>query len=219
MFIYSACFSEVVGLSSQEYLTGGGVAAMAPPAFFGDDIPLDSHLIEVRVRNLQNLFDSLDPSPFIALDLDDDAHQYIFASAKELHTRLPLALAVHVSEPPASAAEARDAGEAIREHFIRQAGFASVRLSQLIRTGWISLAIGLAFLSFALTASAALAKWADVYRSISIFREGLLICGWVAMWRPLQIFLYDWWPILGERRIFERLGRMPVQIVCEGKPV
>ena len=93
-----------------------------------------------------------------------------------------------------------------------------MHLNQLIRTGLISLAIGLAFLSLALTASAALAPWAETYRTISIFREGLLICGWVAMWRPLQIFLYDWWPILGERRIFDRLGRMPVQIVCDGNP-
>ena len=191
---------------------------MASPAYFGDDIPLDSILIEVRVRNLQNIFDSLDPSPFIALDLDDDAHQYIVASANELNTRLPLALAVHVSDPPVSAAEAQDAGEAIREHFTRQSGFASVRLSQLIRTGLISLAIGLTFLSLALTTSAALAKWAETYRTVSIFREGLLICGWVAMWRPIQIFLYDWWPILGERRTFDRLSHMPVQIVCDGKP-
>lgn len=191
---------------------------MSQPVYFGDDIPLESHLIEVQVRNVQSLFDSLDPSPFIALDLDDDAHQYICTSAKELNTRLPLALAVHVAEPPVSAEETLDAGEAIREHFIRQAGFATVHLSQLIRTGLISLAIGLAFLSLALTASAALAPWAEAYRTVSIFREGLLICGWVAMWRPLQIFLYDWWPILGERRIFERLGRMPVQIVCDGNP-
>ena len=191
---------------------------MSPPVYFGDDIPLESHLIEVRVRDVQSLFDSLDPSPFIALDLDDDAHQYICTSAKELNTRLPLALAVHVAEPLVSAEETLDAGEAIREHFIRQAGFATVHLNQLIRTGLISLAIGLAFLSLALTASAALAPWAETYRTISIFREGLLICGWVAMWRPLQIFLYDWWPILGERRIFDRLGRMPVQIVCDGNP-
>lgn len=186
---------------------------MTYSSYFGDDIPLESHIIEVRVRHLQDLFDSLDPSPFIALDLDDDSHQYIVTSARELRTRLPLALAVHVAALPASAAEARDAGEAIREHFTRQAGFAGNRLAQLIRTGLISLAIGLAFLSLALTASAALAKWAEAYPSLSIFREGLLICGWVAMWRPIQIFLYDWWPVLGEQRLYDRLARMPVQII------
>ena len=32
------------------------------------------------------------------------------------------------------------------------------------------------------------------------------------MWRPLEVFLYDWWPILGEARLLDRLSRMPVRI-------
>jgi hypothetical protein len=45
-----------------------------------------------------------------------------------------------------------------------------------------------------------------------VFGEGLLIGGWVAMWRPLEVFLYDWWPVRAEVRLFERLGTMPVEI-------
>ena len=187
-----------------------------PRSYSGDEIPLESHIIEVRIRNLRQLFDSLDPSPFLAQDLDDDAQAYIVASAKELSSRLPLALAIHVNEPPESPEEVRDAGKAIREHFARQSGFTDLRLSQLIRRGWISLAIGLAFLSAALVASAALRKWVDVSTTAAVFSEGLLIFGWVAMWRPLEIFLYDWWPIVGERRLFDRLRRMPVQLIYDG---
>ena len=183
------------------------------PSFPGEDVPLDSHIIEIRIRTLRQLFDYRDPSPFIAQDLDDDAQQYIVACANEVPARLPLALAIHLSEPPNSPEEARDAGEAIREHFTRQSGFAVIRLRQLIRRGWTSLAIGLAFLSAALTAAAALLKWADTRAAAAIFREGLIICGWVAMWRPIEVFLFDWWPILGERRTFDRLARMPVQLI------
>ena len=189
---------------------------MAPPSYFGDDIPLDFHIIEVRLHNLKNLFDALDPSPFIAQDLDGTAQQYIIGSANEVSPRLPLALAVHILEPPASGEESLDASEAVREHFARQAGFAGLRLNELIRRGGTSLVIGLTFLSLALTLSSALLKWAAVSNAVEVFREGLLICGWVAMWRPIEIFLYDWWPILGERKLFERLSRMPVQIVYEG---
>jgi len=45
-----------------------------------------------------------------------------------------------------------------------------------------------------------------------ILLEGLLIGGWVAMWRPLEIFLYDWWPIRAQARLFDRLADMPVTI-------
>jgi len=40
--------------------------------------------------------------------------------------------------------------------------------------------------------------------------------GWVAMWRPLEVFLYDWWPIRAEIRLFERLSTMPVSIEYKG---
>jgi hypothetical protein len=40
----------------------------------------------------------------------------------------------------------------------------------------------------------------------------LVIGGWVAMWRPLEIFLYDWWPIRDERQLYERLSVMPVRV-------
>jgi len=33
------------------------------------------------------------------------------------------------------------------------------------------------------------------------------------MWRPLEIFLYDWWPIRAEARLCDRLSAMPVRIV------
>jgi hypothetical protein len=48
-----------------------------------------------------------------------------------------------------------------------------------------------------------------------LMREGMVIGGWVAMWRPLEIFLYDWWPIRAERRLFDRLAMMPVQIALK----
>ena len=32
------------------------------------------------------------------------------------------------------------------------------------------------------------------------------------MWRPLEILLYDWWPLLAEARLLERLAAMPVRV-------
>jgi hypothetical protein len=46
---------------------------------------------------------------------------------------------------------------------------------------------------------------------MTIVSEGLLILGWVAMWRPVEIFLYDWWPELGKRRLFDRIVHMQIE--------
>ena len=52
-------------------------------------------------------------------------------------------------------------------------------------------------------------------RLAEVVREGFLIGGWVAMWRPIEVFLYDWWPIRAEARLFDRLSNMPVRIDSE----
>jgi hypothetical protein len=48
----------------------------------------------------------------------------------------------------------------------------------------------------------------------SLLSEGLLIIGWVALWRPVESFLYDWWPILRRIRRLDAARRMPVQVVA-----
>ena len=45
-------------------------------------------------------------------------------------------------------------------------------------------------------------------------RESLVIGGWVAMWRPLEIFLYDWWPLRRRELEFARLAKIRTSVVC-----
>jgi hypothetical protein len=63
-----------------------------------------------------------------------------------------------------------------------------------LRHGRASLAIGFSFVAVCLIAADAVGKFATGNFS-TILRESLTIVGWVAMWRPMQIFLYDWWPL------------------------
>ena len=60
------------------------------------------------------------------------------------------------------------------------------RLRQLFRVGRVSLAIGLAFVAVTMLA-ADLVDGALAGRIGEILRESLIIGGWVAMWRPLEL--------------------------------
>ncbi|MFZ3369425.1 MAG: hypothetical protein WA239_20115, partial [Candidatus Sulfotelmatobacter sp.] len=51
----------------------------------------------------------------------------------------------------------------------------------------------------------------------AVVRESLTIAGWVAMWRPMQIYLYDWWPLLRRSRTYDKLSHMPVELVQKSK--
>jgi hypothetical protein len=42
--------------------------------------------------------------------------------------------------------------------------------------------------------------------------EGLIILGWVANWRPLEIFLYEWWPIARRRNLYARLAAAEIAL-------
>ena len=80
----------------------------------------------------------------------------------------------------------------------------------------MSLLIGLFVLAASILAGDLIAAALGPRRAGELLRESLLIGGWVAMWRPLEVFLYDWWPIRAEARLYDRLGAMPVRI--EYKP-
>jgi hypothetical protein len=79
----------------------------------------------------------------------------------------------------------------------------------MFRDGRIALATGLAFL-FCCVLLRELAFSFGHGPVSDIFGEGMLIIGWVAMWRPLEIFLYAWVPLRRRCRILEKLSAMPV---------
>ncbi len=178
----------------------------------GNAIPPGCHLIEVRVAELRQLFNAIDPSPFRERDLDPRAEQFIVEWSSDFPANAPLALLVHLERATGGDEDAATLRAAIREFFGQRAASSRRKLRDLFHRGRISLVIALAFLAAATLAGDALAASVPDSRVGGILREGFLIGGWVAMWRPLEVFLYDWWPIRAEVRHFERLSTMPVRI-------
>ncbi len=177
----------------------------------GDPPPPHGERIEIRVGELTQLFNSIDPSPFRQKDLDPNAEEFIVGWAREARHDGPLALLVYVDRP-GGPEDADNLREAVHEFFRQRAWVTRQKLRQLFRVGRTSLAIGLAFLAVSVGLGRALEQVLAEQRLGGILRESLIIGGWVAMWRPLEIFLYDWWPIRAEARLYDRLSTMPVDI-------
>ena len=183
----------------------------------GDTIPPKCELIEVRVAELAQLFNAWDPSPFREKDLDPNAEEFIVEWARDIPDTKSLGLVVYLDRPAGMPEESTLLRDAVHEFFSHKAVEARQSLRQLFRVGRKSLVIGLA----CLVTSIAIGNFAANALSDStlgeVMRESLLIGGWVAMWRPLEIFLYDWWPIRAEARLYDRLRVMPVRIVYAGQ--
>jgi hypothetical protein len=124
---------------------------------------------------------------------------------------VPLSLTIHLERMPAVDPTVWMT-EAVHNFFAYRANLNRLEFRRLMTQGQTSLMVGLAFLAGCLAIRNLLlgkvtAPWAGVVR------ESLTIAGWVAMWRPVQIYLHDWWPLLRRGRVYAKLSRMPVQVI------
>jgi hypothetical protein len=168
------------------------------------------HVIDVSAGSVAQLFSNLDPAPFRHKDLDPEVDGYILSAAREIGDARAAKLVFHLPAVEAESPAGRSLADAVHNYFAYREWVAAEDLRRLLRTGGLSLLIGLSFLfvclgvrEFIVIGEGALAEMLD---------EGLLIVGWVALWRPLEIALYDWWPLWRLARRSRMLKEMTVEV-------
>lgn len=168
-------------------------------------------MIELELKSLLQLFDSFDPAPFREKDLDPDAEEYIYNAVDEFPLKKSLEIMIHLPSEEVSAEIETDLKEAIKNHFSYKKLLTEIELKRLLYQGRRNLIIALTFLFLCLLVIRLLSAFEESLVN-TLFSEGLLIIGWVAMWEPIHIFLYGWWPIVHKRNIYEKIINMDVYI-------
>lgn len=174
--------------------------------------PAPIHRLSLRVREITQLFNSMDPTPFLNKDLDSEAEAFIETWASEFAPGSSFQITIHIEQWPANGDPSEVLKGAIHNHFSYKAERARITLKNFLRQGRLSLLIGLVFVSLCLVAADAIGNF-GTNTGLTIARESLTIVGWVAMWHPLQIFLYDWWPLLRRVRLYENLSNAHILII------
>jgi hypothetical protein len=170
-----------------------------------------THHIELNLRDVNQLFNTMDPSPFNERDLDHDAEEFIVSWARELPLPDPVVLVVHLATLPQDHDAQKMVEDAIHHYFSYRVELSRLDFRHLMQDGRKSLIIGTVFLAACLSVSNLL-MGAGTGPFSTIGRESLTIAGWVAMWRPMEIYLYDWWPLRRRQRILKKLSRMTVEV-------
>jgi hypothetical protein len=168
-------------------------------------------LIEIRLREVRQLFHTLDPAPFREKDLDEAAEQYLLEACREAGTHHSLRLVVHLPKSEAESDPARTLSDAVHNYFAYREQQLRADTLRLLHYGAVSFVIGVGFLIACLS----LRRWIVLHPLIvdqAAIGEGLLILGWVAMWRPTEALLYDWWPLARRRALLHRLASIPVEV-------
>jgi len=169
------------------------------------------HRIEIRLREINQLFNSLDPTPFNEKDLDQNAEDFIVSWVQEFPLKDPVSLLIHLDEWPEYDPK-NLVSDTIHYYFSYRAKMTHLELRRLFKQGRISLLIGSSFVISCILIIKLFLSYPNQTAWAILIRESLSVAGWVAMWNPMQFFLYDWWPIRRKERIFSKLSVIPVEL-------
>jgi hypothetical protein len=100
------------------------------PDTVGDESPEPTAALEIRLSRPQQLFKSLDRSPFHEQDLGQDAEEYNVDSGDEYPLEKPLTLIIHLPADQIQAGDIPDLAQAIHNYF-------AYRLRFFVRDGRI----------------------------------------------------------------------------------
>lgn len=166
-------------------------------------------IIEIRLRDGGQLFDQKDPSPLRVKDLHWEVEEYILVSAEEIGSDRIGKIIFYFDDPDHSITT-DVVSDALRHFLEYQLEISRKKLSNILVSGFKSLVIGLSFLFLAVLVVYSLDNVSNL--GTRFLKEGLTLLSWVSLWKPVNIFLYEWWPI-GERiSLLKQLMWIPVEM-------
>ena len=161
----------------------------------------------IHVRDLAQMFNSLDPSPFGDRDLDRAAAEFIEEEFREKRSAEVWHLHVFAQEGVASV---EDLQTAVESYYGRLASSARNAMREHVRMAELALVGGLLIFLLAMGAREILKTTLGVLPPT--LNEGLIILAWLALWRPAEALVYEWVPLYRKRRLYERLAGIHVTV-------
>lgn len=172
-----------------------------------------SGLIELRLNTLEQLFDPFDPFPIPTRDLARSAEEFVVGWAREHAADARFTIRIYLPPEVAGSVDTQNLRAAIGGHFQYRAQRTQSDMRELLGIAQVTLVIGLCVLGVCIGIRQLLRDAAAGNAVAGFFSEGVVIVGWVANWRPIEILLFEWWPLARRRKLFERLAAAPVEIV------
>jgi hypothetical protein len=168
--------------------------------------------IDIRLNTWRQLFDLRDPAPFRERDLDPGAVDHLLTSVREIPIRQPVRINLFILPNTDETLEKSVLEAAIRAHFLHERELAERAIAANFRNGRYLFVLGLVIITVFLTMSKVVASIEAIGFAREVLSEGLVVMGWVAMWRPAEVLLYDWWPLFEQRRWIDKLLQADLDI-------
>jgi len=156
--------------------------------------------VDVKINNIEQLFDNRDPAPFRERDLDPGLAEYLRDAAEDLAVARTYRIVFWLENPcPPGEIE-----QACHSHFADVLERIRRDRRRGRRTGQVALSLAVVLVIGLLSIAQLVANLVPGALGIGL-KEGLVISSWVVMWRPIEVLIYDWIPVRHERRVLSKL--------------
>ncbi len=173
-----------------------------------------SLLIDVHISSLDQFYNSLDPSPEDEKDLNEDTEAYIREAVEDLtpderkNARIVLYLG---SDMYRNSSLRENMERAVTANFSYRLLHERRKYVFAMERGKRYLLRGLIFLMVCLVISNIVTRILDRNDITFAFAQSFVIIGWVALWKPVEFYLYDRRDLLDDLAVLETLTMMPVE--------
>ncbi len=169
-------------------------------------------LIEIKLSSVGQLFNLFDAAPFHEKELDSAAEHYIVDTVNDFPAKTRFKIVIHLPPELVKTDRAQQVAPAIHNHFQYKMLVADRKFRARFRYGRSALVVGLSFLLIALVFRQLISAISNHILGV-LFADALLIIGWVAMWEPVTVLLYEIWPIRQQKKTFERISKMEIVVL------
>lgn len=141
--------------------------------------------------------------------LNPDADEFLIEEAEDLPVKNDITLFIHAEEKDPASEEA--IVEAIHKHFAYRSRKVETQIKNILKLGWKSLLVSFVFLVFMFFIAKAITTFLPENALMITFRELFIILGWVALWRPADLLLYEWRSYKRKAKLLARLAHCKVE--------
>ena len=145
--------------------------------------------------------------------ISSDAEEFIVEEAEALSHKGTININIHMTLAEKKYQE--EIAPAIHNHFCHRKIQSKLRLKESLHHGFRMLLLALLLLAVIFSVTEISFRLIPDNDLVTFIRESFIILGWVALWRPLDLLLYDWYPVKRKMGLFRRLEKSNVQVIIE----
>ncbi|BCP53320.1 hypothetical protein K32_19370 [Kaistia sp. 32K] len=172
--------------------------------------------VHLYLSDMHNMFQTPEVDPFLGENIEASGIDQLIDTMNARHGgQKPVsAIAIHLPEAQITPELPTRMSTAITNYCNAQIRLAAQKKRETWLEGRKALRIGLVFWAICLALSLLFEEVIFTRHAMGrLFGEGFIIAGWVGLWRPAELLLYDWRPYSREIRRYEEIQRMKVVLV------